>query len=363
MEKVNICHHNYHVNPIKIVLKVGKNTYEFRGYINEKNLVCISNSKEFLEKAGYKILNSQNVGIYEILDSKNNKIILDKVYCICNIFNQEKEKKLNNIYLEQFCEKTEFDFEKIDEKTYEVIIKSIKNMKASDKLIEFLKTYEGFREKVYTPANDGTHTIGYGTVVNYLNMKESSNRKYPQGKENYERYLKNGISKEEATKLLKIEVVKKEKLINEFIQNSKKSLNQNQFDAFISLAYNFTSVFYIKSNSPLMYEGNFLNYIMKYGIPKPSEVFESYRSGKILNKILPKDINTNNLRNIPEYFERHILDISKGGGEYLYGLKYRRVDELNIFYYADYTVNKPNKENENEYKEKIDNLYKVYYIY
>lgn len=90
--------------------------------------------------------------------------------------------------------------------------------------VEFVKGWEGFVPKLY---NDpvGHCTIGYGTLVHKGNC---------DGRESERRYL-NGVSKEEATRLLVAELAEKQKAVREAI---KVPLNQNQYDALVCFAYN-----------------------------------------------------------------------------------------------------------------------------
>lgn len=342
------CYLNYYNNKISIKIKTGVNTFNFSGYKNEKQLVCIIRPVDFLKKVGYEIV-KDNISNYEI-EKDNKKIEISKVSC--TEIKRTIPYLLNNIYLGEFCEKTKTDFEKVNENEYIVYI--IGNMKASDKLIEFLKGYESFEPEAYTPANDGTITIGYGTVI------QNRSKEYPLGEEAFNKYMKYGISKEEATKLLKEEVKAKEVPINDFIKKTKVILTQNQFDAFVSLAYNFTSVFSEKNDNPLSYVGNFLNYMIDQGIPKPSELFDKYsKNGVVISKALSNTIGKDydkNEHNYSEYFEKNILDISEVKENRTLGLQYRRIDELEIFYYSDYTINK------NRNKETLKKFFKAYFI-
>jgi GH24 family phage-related lysozyme (muramidase) len=90
--------------------------------------------------------------------------------------------------------------------------------------VEFVKGWEGFVPKLY---NDpvGHCTVGYGTLVHKGNC---------DGRDSEQRYL-NGVSKEEATRLLAAELAEKQKAMREAV---KVPLNQNQYDALVSFAYN-----------------------------------------------------------------------------------------------------------------------------
>jgi len=89
--------------------------------------------------------------------------------------------------------------------------------KASDKLINLIKEFEGFLQ--YAKEDYGQYTIGYGTSC---------------GKNEYP----NGITKEKAETLLRDAVSKFEKYVNDFAAKQKLTLSQQQFDALVSFTYN-----------------------------------------------------------------------------------------------------------------------------
>ena len=90
-------------------------------------------------------------------------------------------------------------------------------MKASNRIINKIKEFEGFSAKPYYDSA-GVLTIGYGTT------KDASKYK--------------NISKETATQLLLRDLAEFETQLNNYINNRGYSLNQNQYDAMVSLAYN-----------------------------------------------------------------------------------------------------------------------------
>lgn len=187
------CYYNYTNKPITIILKIGSSEEKFEAYRNEDNLVCIINPKGFLEKAGYKInnYNDKKSKYYEI-EKNNEKLNIKKVSC------KEIKKTisylLNNIYLGEFCEKTEFDFEKVDEKTYIVfnfeILKQL-GLNWSDKKLE---TAFFIRKNL---KNDFEKEFICGLIGNIVNEGnfghfESSNYKtYPSNKKDYLRHMDN----------------------------------------------------------------------------------------------------------------------------------------------------------------------------
>lgn len=90
-------------------------------------------------------------------------------------------------------------------------------MKASESLIALIKQFEGFSSK---PILDYSQwSVGYGSACN--------SGDYP-----------NGITVEEADKLLRADVAKFETTINDFATKYNLSLKQNQFDALVSFTYN-----------------------------------------------------------------------------------------------------------------------------
>jgi lysozyme len=98
--------------------------------------------------------------------------------------------------------------------------KKQKNMKTSISGLEMIKKHEGFRAKPYLcPAN--VPTIGYGATY-YLN---GTNVSMTDG----------SISKSQATDLLKKMVERYEQGVERYLQ---VEVNQNQFDALVSFAYN-----------------------------------------------------------------------------------------------------------------------------
>jgi lysozyme len=97
-------------------------------------------------------------------------------------------------------------------------------MRISNNGLDIIKKYEGFSEIEYKcPA--GKRTIGYGHVMLH-------GEKY------------NIISKCLATELLRNDIVTAENIVNKYV---KVQLTQNQFDALISLVYNWGGANFINS--------------------------------------------------------------------------------------------------------------------
>lgn len=91
-------------------------------------------------------------------------------------------------------------------------------MQASEKIIEFIKKFEGFSNKVYLcPA--GKPTIGYGHVV------ESEIFNAP-------------ITTQDGDRMLKLDLEKRSKWLN---TNLPADIGQNKFDALLSLVFNSTN--------------------------------------------------------------------------------------------------------------------------
>ena len=95
------------------------------------------------------------------------------------------------------------------------------NQTLSNNGLNFVKKQEGFSSKQYWDYNQWS--IGYGS--------KTYDGEYP-----------NGITKEEATQLLKKQIVKYEGYVNTFLTKNSITLNQNQFDALVSFTYNLGNV-------------------------------------------------------------------------------------------------------------------------
>ena len=140
-------------------------------------------------------------------------------------------------------------------------------MKISSKGLELIKKYEGFSSKKYLcPA--GKATIGYGHVI-----------------QNGETYTM--LTEKEALALLDQDADIAENTVNTLV---KVPLNQNQFDALVSLVYNWGS-------------GNFLR-------------------SQLLQKIDNNDYTGAKMG---------FLKINKIKGKISHGLTNRRVAEVNLF--------------------------------
>ena len=147
-------------------------------------------------------------------------------------------------------------------------------MKTGHSGIALIKKYEGFRGKPYLDPV-GIPTIGYGATY------------YPNGKK--VTMQDREITEKEATELLQNMLGEYEKGVKKEIQ---RELNQNQFDALVSFAYNL---------------GN----------------------GALASSTLAKRINSNPCDpDISKQFERW----NKAGGKVLAGLVRRRKEEAKLYF-------------------------------
>lgn len=96
----------------------------------------------------------------------------------------------------------------------------MKITKTSKKGIDLIKKYEGFRSKPYR-CSAGVPTIGYGATY------------YPNGQK--VKLSDPAIDEKHASILLEAMLVPYEKAVDSFCRDD---INQNQFDALVSFAYN-----------------------------------------------------------------------------------------------------------------------------
>ena len=165
-------------------------------------------------------------------------------------------------------------------------------MAPSEDLISFLTSYDSFHSTYYYDSN-GKPTIGYGH--NYSSVSE----------------FDEPISEELARQLLWGDVASKCRIVNSRMKQYGITLTQQQFDAFVSMAYNGASGISQRSDIRLW------NYYNEYGsfsaIP-PEKVMESFVTWhKCSNKSM------------------------------LFGLYRRRCDEAQIFIYGEYQKNSPSQ--------------------
>ncbi len=236
--------------------------------------------------------------------------------------------------------------------------------RASDEVINLIAIFEGFLSDIYNDPWTGDPTIGYGRVIftgqqfyNHLTKREAF------------AYLVQSVNNDGyATKM------------NEFLLRNKVKFNQQQFDALVSLVYNTgtgvisdnsdvgrvllncsdgsgsqSSYYYINGSDVRLRKGPGTNTAiikeMDYGtaitvIAKTNSswwnvkltdgttgyVSTDYISSKSTSGNLDlKYVNKNNL-----IYE--LCSIHHAGGECLYGLLYRRMDEVEMFLYGDYEL-------------------------
>jgi len=147
-------------------------------------------------------------------------------------------------------------------------------MKTGKKGIELIKKYEGYEAKPYNcPA--GKPTIGYGATY------------YPNG--DRVRLSDSPISEERAEQLLGDMLGSYESAVNRYV---KSDINQNQFDALVSFAYNLGS--------------------------------ERLRDSTLLKKVNANPCDDN----ITYQFNRWV----KAGGRTLRGLVKRRAEEAELYF-------------------------------
>lgn len=150
----------------------------------------------------------------------------------------------------------------------------MKITKTSKKGIDLIKKYEGFRSKPYKcPA--GVSTIGYGATY------------YPNGIK--VKLSDPAIDEKHASLLLEAMLVPYEKAVDSYVRDD---INQNQFDALVSFAYNL---------------GN--------GALKGSTLLKKVNAN-------PNDIA----------IEKEFLKWVNAGGKRLQGLVNRRIEESNLYF-------------------------------
>ena len=162
-------------------------------------------------------------------------------------------------------------------------------MKPSSGLIDFLISYDTFHATHYTDSN-GKPTIGYGH--NYSDVSE----------------FDEPISEELAWQLLWGDVASKAKIVNDQMRSYGITLTQQQFDAFVSMAYN--------GASGIIYHGDYRlwNYRDQYGS------FSAIPDEKVMES----------------FVTWHKAPLNS-----IFGLYRRRCDEAQIFIYGEYQKDSP----------------------
>lgn len=233
--------------------------------------------------------------------------------------------------------------------------------RASDEVISLISTFEGFLSDIYDDPWTGDPTIGYGRVIfsgqtfyNHLTKREAF------------AYLVQTVNNDGyATKM------------NDFLVGNKVKFNQQQFDALVCLVYNtgtgvVTGDAEVRnalldcddgSGSKVVYYVNGTDVRLRKGAGTNTAVVKTMTYGTVLTivekantswyKVKLKDgtvgyikkdfiskkksagkldlryVNRQNLIN-------KICQYHHAGGQCVYGLLYRRVDEMEMFFYGDY---------------------------
>lgn len=160
------------------------------------------------------------------------------------------------------------------------------SMKASANIIEYIKAKEGCRLKAYKLTGETNWTIGYGHSDS--SVKEGQT-----------------ITQEEADKLFADDLKKFETAVNGYIDRYGLTMNQNKFDAIVSLTYNCGTNWVDNSWRIARYLKN--NFKYSNGDPIPDqEIADAFGV------------------------------ICSGGDGIMEGLIKRRIDEAKIFLYGDY---------------------------
>lgn len=156
-------------------------------------------------------------------------------------------------------------------------------LRASEELIAFLKKKEGFREKAYWDYSQ--YSIGYGSAC--------TKDEYPDG-----------ITEAQADVLLRQMVKTFEEKLDSFLLENNITLPDNQYDALVSLTYNIGS-----------------------GWMKDSALATLLKSGSYTHNELASAIG----------IWCHVT--SSGVTSVHEGLVARRIEEINLFLYGDYSGN------------------------
>ena len=232
--------------------------------------------------------------------------------------------------------------------------------RASDEVIDLIAQFEGFLSDIYDDPWTGDPTIGYGRVIftgqqfyNHLTKREAF------------AYLVQTVNNDGyATKM------------NEFLLGNNIKFNQQQFDALVCLVYNTgtgvvtgsgdihdalldcadgtgtQSYYYINGSDVNLRQGPGTNTsiltVMDYGtrVTVVAKTNASWWQIKLSNGTIGYvstdyissrtsgnlDFNYINRSN----FIQAMCQYHHAGGECLYGLLYRRIDEVEMFFYGDY---------------------------
>lgn len=233
------------------------------------------------------------------------------------------------------------------------------------KVLEHIAEYEGYAAKVYDdPLVKDTPTVGYGRVV------YSGSRFY------------NGLTKKAAFAYLVNDINNSSYTtrINKILKEKKISFNQNHFDALVNFSYNL-GVYFITNHKELINtltstygKASYKNtgYINKPSSPlrksagDSSKKLKTVKAGTIVKLLSTKvyksawyhvklsngtkgylrknhitrrssDSKVRNLKNVPvKTYAKRFLKYHHASKVCYKGLLYRRMDELEIFFFNDY---------------------------
>lgn len=137
------------------------------------------------------------------------------------------------------------------------------SMSISQRGIDLIKSFEGFRGKAYKAlSTEKYYTIGYGHY----------------GADVYEGMT---ITKEEAERLLRSDLVKYTGYVNTFLNTYNITVNQNQFDALTSFTYNVGNVW---KNQDFSLKRYLINGINNYSADQVTTAFRNWNKsgGKVI---------------------------------------------------------------------------------
>lgn len=207
--------------------------------------ISLNESVSFNDMIGYinKIVDKRSLlqkTIKKFNMSKNNhlkKYFLIIIFLLINVFDNTKSNGMitrdkNDLFgIEQLAkyeaERDSITYEEAFKLLKQFKINKIKTLTTSERGLEFIKKHERYRDEAYK-LGDGMITIGYG------HAEKKDNSKYKLGDK---------ISREEAEYLFKNDVLWAENGVKRILQrlldkNPNVEINQNMFDALVSMAFN-----------------------------------------------------------------------------------------------------------------------------
>lgn len=187
--------------------------------------------------------------------------------------------------------------------------------RASDSLIDLIATFEGFSASAYLDSFTGDPTLGYGVLV------------FP-GETFY-----NNLTKEEAYAYLvqNVNDAGYSKAVNRFLLNKKIKFNQQQFDALVCFTYN-------SGTGPLSSDDELISAMCNCSKNGTLDFNYIYKQG-LIDKL---------------------CQYHHAGGQCVYGLLYRRVDETEMFFYGDYEADYGNYKYPIKFQCAYDSSFRTY---